>query len=51
LTNDCKAVNFTEHPNIKEDISQQHSFSVFGFDVLRDGEIPEDFWPGATQND
>ena len=34
LTNDCKAVNFTEHPNIKEDISQQNSFSVLGFDVL-----------------
>jgi len=42
---------FTEHPNIEEDISQQHSFGVFGFDVLCfDGEIPEDFWPGATQN-
>jgi hypothetical protein len=26
-------VNFTEHPNI-DDISQQHSFCVFGFDVL-----------------
>ena len=25
---------FTEHPNIEEDISQQHSFGVFGFDVL-----------------
>jgi len=34
LTNDCKAVNFTEHPNIEEDISQQNSFSVLGFDVL-----------------
>jgi len=28
LTNDGKPVNFTEHPDIEEDISQQHPFSV-----------------------